>query len=343
MLYFMVLTDDQYRVTLILYQNIVPISLYISVEIVKTVAAIFIWLDLDMYHAPTDAPCIPKTWNISDDLGQIEYIFSDKTGTLTQNVMEFRKCTINGVKYGLGETEASMGAKKREEGEKTMQDADTATAIDDATASAPVDTEVDMLQVAKDQMYDKQAQMFENKHVGSNPTFVDPKFFDDLSQEDSQADAITHFGVALALCHTVIAERPDEKNQEYIEYKAQSPDEAALVATARDLGFVFLGRESNTLHLEVKGEKKSFELLNVLEFNSTRKRMSVIVKPSGSDKIVLYCKGADSVIFERLCSEFGKQQDLREQQLELRAATTSHLEDFANEGKFKEAVKQIAF
>ncbi|KAL1925325.1 uncharacterized protein VTP21DRAFT_208 [Calcarisporiella thermophila] len=60
---------------LILYQNIVPISLYVSVEIVKTLAAYFIYSDLDMYYEPLDQPCVPKTWNISDDLGQIEYIF----------------------------------------------------------------------------------------------------------------------------------------------------------------------------------------------------------------------------------------------------------------------------
>src|SRR5437773_10096430 len=58
-----------------------------------------------MYYEKLDYPCVPKTWNIADDLGQIEYIFSDKTGTLTQNVMKFRKCTINGVTYDLSSTD----------------------------------------------------------------------------------------------------------------------------------------------------------------------------------------------------------------------------------------------
>jgi phospholipid-translocating ATPase len=87
---------------LIAFQNIVPISLYISIEIVKTIQAYFISQDIDMYYEPYDTPCVPKTWNISDDLGQIEYIFSDKTGTLTQNVMEFQKCSVAGVAYGEG-------------------------------------------------------------------------------------------------------------------------------------------------------------------------------------------------------------------------------------------------
>ncbi|KAG1176891.1 hypothetical protein G6F70_006319 [Rhizopus microsporus] len=318
-------------VTLILYQNIVPISLYISVEIVKSVAAYFIFADLDMYHEETDTPCIPKTWNISDDLGQIEYIFSDKTGTLTQNVMEYRKCTINGVSYGLGTTEATLGALKRQQSHH-HQEKETEAGLnmqefiqDDLIGN-------DQLEQYKQEMFAKQAQLYENKYIGPNPTFVDPKLFDDLAQDTKQAMAIAHFYQTLALCHTVIAERPDKSNPNYIEYKAQSPDEAALVATARDLGFVFLGRESNKLLVCIKGEKKEFELLNVLEFNSTRKRMSVIIKPKDSDRIVLLCKGADSVIYERLCMDFGDQKDLESEQLTLRDATARDLEMFANEG-----------
>ncbi|KAI9488071.1 hypothetical protein BDB00DRAFT_792173 [Zychaea mexicana] len=327
-------------VTLILYQNIVPISLYISVEIVKTFAAYFIYSDIDMYHPETDTPCVAKTWNISDDLGQIEYIFSDKTGTLTQNVMEYRKCTINGVKYGLGTTEASMGAKIREAVEKRQTkhqiDRDDIDVLND-NSSSTLNNNNDgtaALEQAKKEMYAKQAQLFQNDHVGPNPTFIDPKLFDDLAEtEVSQSIFITHFFMTLALCHTVIAERPDSENDpNRIEYKAQSPDEAALVATARDCGFVFVGREANTIHVKIKGEDKYFEILNVLEFNSTRKRMSVILKPHDSDKIILLCKGADSIIYERLCNDFGDQKELQTTQEEIRNNTSAHLEDFANEG-----------
>ncbi|KAG2220443.1 hypothetical protein INT45_004185 [Circinella minor] len=321
-------------VTLILYQNIVPISLYISVEIVKTIAAYFIYADIDMYYEPTDTPCIPKTWNISDDLGQIEYIFSDKTGTLTQNVMEFRKCTIDGISYGQGVTEASLGAEKRLQGTIHEKNVSNSLPLHDNESSLSMpQEELDEMEKIKKEMYQKQQSLFENTHIGHHPTFGDLQFFDDLKDPNSHhAMAMIHFMSALALCHTVIAERPEEENPNYIEYRATSPDEAALVATARDLGFVFLGRDANTLNVEIMGEVKHFELLNVLEFNSTRKRMSVIVKPKDSDRIMLLCKGADSVIFERLCSNFGNQAELEKSQKKLQESTLQDLEHFANEG-----------
>ncbi|KAI9281989.1 hypothetical protein BY458DRAFT_429509 [Sporodiniella umbellata] len=319
-------------VTLILYQNIVPISLYISVEIVKTLAAYFIFADIEMYHEETDTPCIPKTWNISDDLGQIEYIFSDKTGTLTQNVMEYRKCTINGISYGLGTTEATLGALKRQQSQHYYDKESTAEVPMEDMTQRELFSDTSQLDELRSEMFAKQERLFKNKSVGPNPTFVDPKLFDDLADNSKQSQAITHFYQSLALCHTVIAERTDDTNPDYVEYKAQSPDEAALVSTARDLGFVFLGRDSNKLFVNIKGEKKEFQLLNTLEFNSTRKRMSVIIKPADTDRIVLLCKGADSIIYERLCENFGGQTDLKEEQAALRESTLKDLEEFANEG-----------
>ncbi|ORX49075.1 phospholipid-translocating P-type ATPase [Hesseltinella vesiculosa] len=379
-------------VTLILYQNIVPISLYISVEIVKTLAAYFIYADIDMYHEETDSYCIPKTWNISDDLGQIEYVFSDKTGTLTQNVMEYKKCTINGVSYGLGKTEAQMGAAKRaakslHDGESDCHapdhekpldleavDHETGMAVHSTTDLDPTnghmyendddttkhgssqhvdddgkpspsldhdhgqglhdsdDDADDELAGPRKEMLAKQAALFNNRFLSDMPTFVDPRLFEDLAKKDPHANALQHFFVSLALCHSVIAERPDPDQPDKIEYRSQSPDEAALVDTARDLGFVFLGKEGNTAHAEIMGERKAFDILNVLEFNSTRKRMSVIIKPHDSDRIVLLCKGADSVIYERLCDDFGTQHDLEQSQQRLRDDTLKHLELYANEG-----------
>ncbi|CAD0027863.1 unnamed protein product [Aureobasidium pullulans] len=284
---------------IILFQNLVPISLYISLEIVRTAQAFFIYSDTFMYYAPVDYPCTPKSWNISDDLGQIEYIFSDKTGTLTQNVMEFKKVTINGVPYGEAYTEALAGMQKRQ----------------------GIDTDVEGAK-AREQIARGKVKMLEDlRKIHNNPylldenvTFVAPDYISDLTANE-------YFMLVLALCHTVITERtPGDPPK--LEFKAQSPDEAALVATARDCGFTVLGRSNDGIIVNVLGEEREYTVLNILEFNSSRKRMSAIVRmPNG--KIVLFCKGADSIIYSRL--KKGEQQELRK-------TTADHLEMFAREG-----------
>ncbi|KAJ1827714.1 phospholipid transporting ATPase, partial [Coemansia sp. RSA 2703] len=85
---------------MIMLQNIIPIALYVSIEFVKSWHAYWIYQDINMFYKPTEQRCIARNWNISDDLGQVSYIFSDKTGTLTRNVMDFRMCSINGTIYG---------------------------------------------------------------------------------------------------------------------------------------------------------------------------------------------------------------------------------------------------
>ena len=103
--------------------------------------------------------------------------------------------------------------------------------------------------------------------------------------------------LCLSLCHTVITtNEPDEK----LLYQASSPDEQALVNLARYCRYSFLSRDiNNNILIEINGEKKVYKLLNLLEYSSDRKRMSVIVK-SPDDKILLFMKGADSIIRPRI-------------------------------------------
>lgn len=301
-------------VAVILYGSLIPISLYISIEIIKTAQAFFIYSDVKMYYEPLDFPCTPKSWAISDDLGQIEYIFLDKTGTLTQNVMEFKKCTINGLSYGKAYTEALAGLRKRQ-----GIDVEKEGAAERALIAA-----------------DKEEMVKELKTLGKNTqfsekavTFVSSEFVRDLkgARGETQKRANEHFMLCLALCHSVLAE-PDKKKPGALALKAQSPDESALVGTARDVGYAFIGRTKKGVILEEQGVQKEYQILNTLEFNSTRKRMSAIVKippktPGGEPKALLICKGADLIIYSRLRKD-GHQKLLEK--------TALHLEQYATEG-----------
>ena len=86
---------------MILYNGLVPISLYVTMDLVRVLQTRFIQWDLRMYSPSDDRPAIAKTGDLNEDLGQIEFVFSDKTGTLTENMMEFRRCSVAGRKYGV--------------------------------------------------------------------------------------------------------------------------------------------------------------------------------------------------------------------------------------------------
>ncbi|NWQ66844.1 AT8B3 ATPase, partial [Neopipo cinnamomea] len=86
----------------ILLSVIIPMSMYITLEFIYLVNSFFINWDLGMYYAVKDIPAKARSTSLNDQLGQIEYIFSDKTGTLTQNIMSFKKCCVSGTIYGPG-------------------------------------------------------------------------------------------------------------------------------------------------------------------------------------------------------------------------------------------------
>lgn len=249
----------------VLYSNLVPISLFVTIDMVKYVHALLISSDLDMYYDKTDTPAVCRTSSLVEELGQIEYIFSDKTGTLTCNQMEFRQCSINGIQYS--------------------------------------------------EVVPEDRRATDGDHSGIHDF---RKLRENLKTHESR-EAIHHFLTLLAICHTVIPELTDEKGGD-IKYQAASPDEGALVEGAVTLGYKFAARKPRSVIISVEGADYEYELLAVCEFNSTRKRMSTIFRcPDG--KIRCYCKGADTVILERL----SKDNPIVD-------VTLQHLEDYATEG-----------
>ncbi|KAK9271574.1 hypothetical protein L1049_001935 [Liquidambar formosana] len=266
---------------LMLYGYLIPISLYVSIEIVKVLQSIFINQDQDMYHEETDRPAHAQTSNLNEELGQVVTVLSDKTGTLTCNSMEFVKCSIAGTAYGRGITEVERALAKRR-GDGPPED---------------VDASSDLLGHNGDVASGKSVKGF---------NFRDERLMNGQWVNEPHADVIQKFFRVLAICHTAI---PDVNiNTGEITYEAESPDEAAFVIAARELGFEFFERTQTSIwlheldHRSGKKVDRIYELLDVLEFSSSRKRMSVIVR-NPENQLLLLCKGADSVMFERLSKD----------------------------------------
>jgi magnesium-transporting ATPase (P-type) len=103
-----------YLLYITLLTNFVPLSLYVTVEVVTVVNLWFIYADLDMYDDTSDTRAVARS-TIITDLGRIQYIFSDKTGTLTQNVMRFKRCSVDGMVFGAPIQKSRPGAPKADD------------------------------------------------------------------------------------------------------------------------------------------------------------------------------------------------------------------------------------
>ncbi|KAJ2687427.1 hypothetical protein IWW39_002956 [Coemansia spiralis] len=595
---------------MIMLQNVIPIALYVSIEFVKSWHAYWIYQDMYMYYEPTDQRCMARNWNISDDLGQVSYIFSDKTGTLTRNVMDFRMCSINGTIYGKqlpgDELDVVKGRMAQEEVDRNnppeggtnpffmeiqdeVEDDDieglnrpstngsTGTNQYDhspliSTADAPADrfnatpqhsiapaTSVPIgavrsrgrtMQVLSEEEAQAKRKLmigsylsamrkvFDPKYVeigneetgeGGAYTFVDPQIFYDMKPEVApahrvaatpgsdnlavnphvvrrvgshrsighgfdvnparQRDMVDLFLTELATCHSVVVEKSFQKHianddtddrstlrrltrifhrrnsskrasdmarhartrshhharttsvmtassagegvewvsseggasaprmghahsassasvafqrsgdtsagtgderfsltspvrgsmlrlgddvgplspdvlsspleQDFdhgthspqdsaspqdmsrLAYSAESPDEGALVRAAKNLGYTFLGRVKGTVYLDVRGERMQYEVLDTVEFSSSRKRMTTILRrPAPYNDIMLFCKGADNVMTERLArlpsknempSPYASHDEVNFERL-MRERTFNQIDEFANAG-----------
>ncbi|KAK0610259.1 Phospholipid-transporting ATPase IC [Lasiodiplodia hormozganensis] len=222
---------------LIMFNSAVPMSLIMGLEVIKINQMNSINRDLQLYHAPSDTPVRCNTDTIIDDLGQIGYVFSDKTGTLTENDMRLRKLNVAGTSWAHQQTPS-----------------------------------------------------------GEELTTDDLVDFMRLRPASPFAVAARQFLLCLAICHTAQPEARDGQ----LEFQASSPDELALVKAAQELGFLAVKRSAQAITIETaEGGRQTYEILHVLEFNSDRKRMSVIVRcPDG--RIWLICKGADTVLAPRI-------------------------------------------
>uniref|UniRef100_A0A8C7VS51 Phospholipid-transporting ATPase n=1 Tax=Oncorhynchus mykiss TaxID=8022 RepID=A0A8C7VS51_ONCMY len=221
---------------MVLFNYIIPVSMYVTVEMQKFLGSYFIMWDDEMFDEELGERAQVNTSDLNEELGQVEYVFTDKTGTLTENNMEFIECCVDGYVY-----------------------------VPDAICNGQV-----------------------------MPGESEELFFR-----------------ALCLCHTVQVKEEEtvdgikmgiHQNKATSFYISSSPDEVALVEGMKRLGFTYLRLKDS--HMEIlnrEDEVERFELLEVLTFDSVRRRMSVIVR-STTGEYYLFCKGADSSIFPRVIS-----------------------------------------
>eukprot|EP01117_Protostelium_nocturnum_P006113 TRINITY_DN2203_c0_g1_i3.p1 TRINITY_DN2203_c0_g1~~TRINITY_DN2203_c0_g1_i3.p1 ORF type:complete len:1236 (+),score=387.58 TRINITY_DN2203_c0_g1_i3:144-3851(+) len=308
---------------LILYNVVIPISLYVSMEMVKVALTFFITHDASMYDEETDTRAKPRTSSIIEELGQIGYIFADKTGTLTVNVMKLMSCSIGGTVYDFPEasqnefTEGKDIKKSKEnKGKNEIEDRKDLFEYLGVEESK----EDKKTKPSSKEKTSKSSDSAKGKEKGRSSPKISNRKEKKSSEKGEKGekgeDPVEDFMFLLAICNSVIPQ-PDPNDESKTIFSGSSPDESALVESAKRAGYTLEGRSLETA--TINGEE--YQVLNNIEFTSERKKMSSIIKTSDG-KIVLYSKGADSAILENLSSDGG----------EIKEETEKHIKAFAEEG-----------
>ncbi|XP_034037548.1 phospholipid-transporting ATPase 11C isoform X2 [Thalassophryne amazonica] len=248
---------------MVLFNFIIPVSMYVTVEMQKFLGSFFITWDKDFFDPEIKEGALVNTSDLNEELGQVDYVFTDKTGTLTENNMEFIECCIDGFQYKSWEASSELDG----------------FCVTDGPANK-----------LQQKAGREREELFLRALCLCHTVQVKEPTDEGQDQRDGLFDQVDGMGLNEAVLQP----------QEQRGFIASSPDEVALVKGAMRYGFRFLGLESKTLKiLNRNNVVEMYDQLHVLNFDPVRRRMSVIVKTKSGD-ILLFCKGADSSIFPRV-------------------------------------------
>jgi phospholipid-translocating ATPase len=271
---------------IIVFNTLIPLSLYVSLEIVK-LGQLYFLHDTEMYDPITDTAMVANTSTILENLGQVSYVFSDKTGTLTENIMKFRKMSVAGTAF-LHDPDLQEAEEKRNRDKKGMAEKPKTKRRGSSRKHAAGDTDPapGNGRPSEDVDVSRPPTTLPAYSVHAEPIQPELLKTEDLIRYIRQkpntpfSRKVRQFILCIALCHTCLPETGDDGE---ITFQAASPDELALVEAARDLGYLVIDRPAQSIKLQsldVNGSTvmDTYEVLDVIEFSSKRKRMSIVIR-----------------------------------------------------------------